>query len=344
MLVTGGAGFIGSHLIRDQLRADTEVTIICLDKLTYAGSLENLGDLPGSRRCHFVQGDVCDQELIQRLIAEHDVDTIVHLAAETHVDRSITDPGAFTRSNVLGTAAVLEAARLVWRDAQERKPRRRRFHHVSTDEVYGALEQDARAFTESSPFAPNSPYAASKAGSNHMVRAYHRTYEFPVVTSNSSNSYGPHQNEEKFVPTVVEACRRLASIPIYGDGSNRREWMYVEDHCRALDAVLRRGRGGETYNIGAGTELANLDLARRVCAIFDQIRPQHAPHDRLITFVSDRAGHDWRYAVDASRITRELGWRPREPLETGLRKTVEWFLARADRMALRPATGTPAGS
>ena len=343
MLVTGGAGFIGSNFIHDQLRTDPEVSIVCLDRLTYAGSLDNLGDLPGPPRYRFVQGDVCDRPLLERLLAEHDIDTIVHFAAETHVDRSITDPGAFTRTNVLGTQAALEAARLIWLEARARG-RGRRFHHVSTDEIYGALEPAAPAFAEASPFAPNSPYAASKAGSNHVVRAYHRTYGLPVVISNSSNNYGPCQNAEKFVPTVIAACRRGAPIPIYGDGSNRRDWMYVSDHCRALDAILRSGRTGETYNVGASEELANLELAKRVCALFDQIRRQHAPHDRLITFVPDRLGHDWRYAVDASKVRRELGWRPKETLESGLRKTIEWFLAYPDPAADTATAGTGAAA
>ncbi|MGH6895085.1 MAG: dTDP-glucose 4,6-dehydratase [Geminicoccaceae bacterium] len=327
MLVTGGAGFIGSNFIRHELRADPEVRVICLDKLTYAGSLDHLGGLPEAPRCRFVQGDVCEASLVRRLIADNDVDTVVHLAAETHVDRSITDPGAFVRTNVVGTSALLEAARLAWLDPPSDGQRRRRLHHVSTDEVYGALGAGAPAFTEASAYAPSSPYAASKAGSDHLVRAYHRTFGLPVVISNSSNNYGPRQNHEKLIPTVIEACRRRAPIPIYGDGSHRRDWLYVEDHCRALDAVLRSGRTGETYNVGAGEELANLDLARRICAIFDQMRPQDAPHDRLIAFVPDRPGHDWRYAVDSAKLTRELGWRPQESLETGLRNTIEWFLA-----------------
>jgi dTDP-glucose 4,6-dehydratase len=328
MLVTGGAGFIGSNFIRHELQTDPDLAVICLDKLTYAGSLEHLGGLPEAPRYRFVQGDVCDRSLVCRLLAD-DVDTVVHFAAETHVDRSITDPEAFVRTNVLGTAALLEAARLAWLGPAS-KGRSRRFHHVSTDEVYGALGEGAPAFTEASAYAPSSPYAASKAGADHLVRAYHRTYGLPVVISNSANNYGPHQNQEKLIPTVIAACRRLAPIPIYGDGSQRREWLYVEDHCRALDRVLRAGRIGETYNVGGGEELANLDLARRICAIFDRLRPQSAPHARLITFVPDRPGHDWRYAVDGAKLARELGWRPRERLDSGLRKTVAWFLARPE--------------
>jgi dTDP-glucose 4,6-dehydratase len=322
LLVTGGAGFIGSNFIRAQLGAHPELTIVCLDKLTYAGALANLGDLPEGR-FQFVRGDVCDHALVGRVLAEHEIDTIVHFAAETHVDRSITDPGAFARTNVLGTAAVLEAARLAWRGRDGR-----RFHHVSTDEIFGSLEAGAAPVTERAVFAPNSPYAASKAGSNHLVRAYYRTYGLPVVISNSSNNYGPRQNAEKLVPTVIAACHARAPIPIYGDGSNRRDWMYVADHCQALDAILRRGRTGETYNVGAGAELANLELARRICAMFDEVRPQAAPHERLIAFVPDRPGHDWRYAIDASKISRELGWRPRETLGSGLERTIAWFLAR----------------
>ena len=333
MLVTGGAGFIGSNFVRAELDLDPDLTVVCLDKLTYAAALENLGD-PPKRRHRLVQGDVCDQALVRRLLVEHEIDTVVHFAAETHVDRSIVDPEAFTRTNVLGTAAALEAARLAWRSGEGR-----RFHHVSTDEIYGTLEAGAPAVTETSPLAPNSPYAASKAASNHLARAYHRTYGLPVVIGNSSNNYGPRQHAEKFVPTVISACRRLAPIPIYGDGSNRRDWMYVADHCRALDAIVRSGHPGEIYNVGAGAELANLDLARRICAMFDQIRPEHAPHDRLIAFVPDRLGHDWRYAVDASKVRRELGWRPEETLKSGLEKTIAWFLARPDpAAAARPET------
>jgi dTDP-glucose 4,6-dehydratase len=335
MLVTGGAGFIGSNFIRYQLRTDPELAIICLDKLTYAGSLENLEDMPEPPRYRFVHGEVCDQDLVRRLLAEHDVDTVVHFAAETHVDRSITDPAAFVRTNVLGTAAPLEAARLVWLDPQGLGQKRaRRFHHVSTDEIYGALGPGAPAFTEASPYAPNSPYAASKAGADHVVRAYQRTYGLPVVITNSCNNYGPRQNREKFVPTVIEACRRRVPIPVYGDGSNRRDWLFVEDHCRALDLVLRRAETGAIYNVGAGQELANLELARRICAIFDRIRPQQGPHERLITFVPDRPGHDWRYAVDWSKLADDLRWRPQEELDTGLQKTVEWFLARPGRPSI----------
>ena len=328
MLVTGGAGFIGSNFIRYQLRSDPALAIVCLDKLTYAGSLANLGDMPGPPRYRFVHGDACDQDLVRRLLAEHEVDTIVHFAAETHVDRSITDPEAFVQANVVGTSGPLEAARRVWLGREVKRPFRSfRFHHVSSDEIYGALAAGEPAFTETRVYAPNSPYAASKAGSNHLVRAYQRTYGLPVVITNGCNTYGPHQNYEKFIPTVIDACRRRVSVPVYGDGSNRREWLYVEDHCRALDLVLRRAATGATFNIGAGTELANVELARRICAIFDEIRPQHAPHERLITFVPDRPGHDWRYAVDWSKLARELGWRPQEELDSGLRKTVEWFLA-----------------
>jgi dTDP-glucose 4,6-dehydratase len=335
MLVTGGAGFIGSNFIRYQLRTDPALTIVCLDKLTYAGSIENLGDMPGPPRYRFVHGDACDQDLVRRLLAEYEVDTIVHFAAETHVDRSITDPEAFVRANVVGTSGPLEAARRVWLEPDGKRPARScRFHHVSSDEIYGALAAGEPAFTETSVYAPNSPYAASKAGSNHLVRAYQRTYGLPVVVSNSSNNYGPHQNQEKFIPTVIEACRRRVPVPVYGDGSHRRDWIYVEDHCRALDLVLRRAETGAIYNIGAGQELANLELARRICAIFDRIRPQQGPHERLITFVPDRPGHDWRYAVDWSKLADDLRWRPQEELDTGLQKTVEWFLARPGRPSI----------
>lgn len=328
ILVTGGAGFIGSHLVRHLLRALPDVRIVNLDRLTYAGDLGRLEEAAENPRLTTVVGDICDRELVRRLLAEHDLDTVVHLAAESHVDRSITGPGEFVRTNVTGTYTLLDVCRELWVEGGRRPGVR--FHHVSTDEVYGTLGPGDPPFTEESRYAPNSPYSASKAASDHLVRAFHRTYGLPVVTSNSSNNYGPHQHGEKFIPTVIRSCLRGEPIPIYGDGSNVRDWLFVEDHCRALEAILLRGRTGETYLVGADQERANLEVAHAVCALVDGLRPAGAPHARLITRVADRPGHDWRYALDAGRLRRELGWRPEVDFDEGLRRTVEWAVARGE--------------
>jgi dTDP-glucose 4,6-dehydratase len=333
VLVTGGAGFIGCNFVRHLLAVDPDASIVTLDLLTYAGSLDNLRELPDPNRHVFVQGDICDRPLVDRLLREHQIDTIAHFAAESHVDRSIAGPAAFVQTNLVGTFTLLEAARAAWLDGKTAE--HRRFHHISTDEVYGTLKRDDPAFTETTPYAPNSPYSASKAGSDHLVRAYFHTYGLPVVTTNCSNNYGPFQHDEKFIPTVIRSCLLQQPIPVYGDGSNIRDWLYVEDHCRGVEAVIRQGRLGETYNIGGCNEWANLDIARLICKLLDQRRPEHAPHERLITFVTDRPGHDWRYAIDASRMDEELGWRPLETFETGIAKTVDWYLER------RAATPTP---
>jgi dTDP-glucose 4,6-dehydratase len=333
VLVTGGAGFIGCNFVRHLLAVDPDASIVTLDLLTYAGSLDNLRELPDPNRHVFVQGDICDRPLVDRLLREHQIDTIAHFAAESHVDRSITGPAAFVQTNLVGTFTLLEAARAAWLDGKTAE--HRRFHHISTDEVYGTLKRDDPAFTETTPYAPNSPYSASKAGCDHLVRAYFHTYGLPVVTTNCSNNYGPFQHDEKFIPTVIRSCLLQQPIPVYGDGSNIRDWLYVEDHCRGVEAVIRQGRLGETYNIGGCNEWANLDIARLICKLLDQRRPEHAPHERLITFVTDRPGHDWRYAIDASRMDEELGWRPLETFETGIAKTVDWYLERC------AATPTP---
>lgn len=333
VLVTGGAGFIGCNYVRVLLALDAEVSIVDLDALTYAGSLDNLQDLPDPSRHRFVQGDICDRPLIDRLLREHDIDTVVHFAAESHVDRSITGPGAFVQTNVVGTYTLLEACRQLWLGEQKLSKgdaaATRRFHHISTDEVYGTLGPDDPAFTETTAYAPNSPYSASKAGSDHLVRAYFHTYGLPVTTTNCSNNYGPWQNGEKFIPTVIRSCLEGRPIPVYGDGSNIRDWLYVEDHCRGIERVVRMGRLGETYNIGGCNEWRNIDIVRLICRLMDERRPAHAPHERLISFVTDRPGHDWRYAIDARRMEQELAWMPDESFETGIVKTVDWYLAAA---------------
>jgi len=328
MLVTGGAGFIGCNFVRYMLANDSGVRIINLDLLTYAGSLDNLKDLPDESRHTFVQGDICDRELIDRLLREHMIDTIVHFAAESHVDNSISGPEIFIKTNVMGTFTLLESARHYWQQEKKWDETECRFHHVSTDEVYGTLDKVAPAFTEKTPYAPNSPYSASKAGSDHLVRAYFHTYGLPVTTSNCSNNYGPYQHHEKLIPTIIRHCQARTNIPVYGDGSNIRDWLYVEDHCSGIDAVVRRGYLGEVYNIGGCNEWANIDIVKCICSLLDEHDPSCAPHDALISFVEDRAGHDWRYAIDAKKMLSELNWHPGETFETGIRKTVAWYLKR----------------
>jgi dTDP-glucose 4,6-dehydratase len=338
VLVTGGAGFIGSHLVRHLLASDPELEVVNLDLLTYAGDLRRLEGVNGHPRLETVVGDICDRPLVDRILADPRLDSILHLAAESHVDRSIAGPGEFIRTNVTGTFTLLEAARQAW--STPSGPRRDvQFVHVSTDEVYGQLRDDDPPFTETSPYAPNSPYAASKAAADHLARAYHRTWGLPVVTTNCSNNYGPFQHGEKFIPTVIRSCLDASPIPLYGDGSNVREWIHVEDHCTALDAVLRRGRPGSTYLVGTGDERPNLEVALAICGIMDELRPASAPHRRLVTFVTDRPGHDWRYALDPSRIRRELGWYPHRDFDSGLRGTVEWFVGNRIR-----TEGSGAGS
>ncbi len=333
LLVTGGAGFIGANFVHWLNAHDLSTRIVTLDALTYAGRRENLEGLADPARHRFVEGDICERALIEQLLEEEAIDTVVHFAAESHVDRSISDPDAFMRTNVMGTYSLLEACRRVWIAGRKLGPESCRFHHVSTDEVYGALGPDDPAFTEETAYAPNSPYSASKAASDHVVRAYYRTYNLGMTTTNCSNNYGPLQNGEKLIPTVIRACAEGTPIPVYGDGSNVRDWLYVEDHCIAIDAVLRGGRLGETYNIGGREELSNLDLVRAICRVMDDLRPRNAPHDRLIEFVKDRPGHDWRYAIDDRKIASELGWQPAENLESGLHKTVSWYLANPERLA-----------
>jgi dTDP-glucose 4,6-dehydratase len=333
VLVTGGAGFIGSNFVLEWF-SDPEVfaeRVINLDALTYAGNPENLAALRGNERHQFVHGDICDRALIDKLLAEHRPRAIVHFAAESHVDRSIHGPGAFIKTNVEGTFTLLEAARAYWNSLTSDDRAAFRFHHVSTDEVHGSLKPSDPAFTETNPYEPNSPYSASKAASDHLVRAWHHTYGLPVVTTNCSNNYGPYHFPEKLIPLMIVNALAGKPLPVYGDGQQIRDWLYVTDHCSAIRAVLARGRLGETYNIGGWNEKANIDIVRTICALLDELRPDPAgSYARLITYVKDRPGHDRRYAIDARKIERELGWRPAETFETGIRKTVGWYLANAD--------------
>jgi dTDP-glucose 4,6-dehydratase len=327
IVVTGGAGFIGSAVVR-QLINETDATVINVDKLTYAGDLESVAEVSGSPRYHFEKIDICDASALQRLFAEHRPDAVMHLAAESHVDRSIDGPGQFIQTNIVGTYTLLEAALAYWQRLSGEDRARFRFHHVSTDEVYGSLDRDDARFTEETPYQPNSPYSASKAASDHLVRAWHHTYGLPVVISNCSNNYGPYHFPEKLIPLMIIKALRGEPLPLYGTGDNVRDWLYVEDHARALWQVLHEGKVGEFYNIGAGNELTNLQVVRAICALLDELIPGSGfrPHANLIAFVADRPGHDKRYAIDATKITRELGWRPRETFESGLRKTVQWYL------------------
>jgi dTDP-glucose 4,6-dehydratase len=333
ILVTGGAGFIGVNFVRDWLAAIGE-PVVNLDALTYAGNLASLGDVMDDARHVFVRGDICDRALVDRLIATHRPRAIVHFAAESHVDRSIHGPGAFVRTNVEGTFTLLEAARAHWNTLPAGEREAFRFLQVSTDEVYGSLGPSDPAFSERNAYEPNSPYSASKAGSDHLVRAWHHTYGLPVLTTNCSNNYGPYQFPEKLIPLVIVNALAGKPLPIYGDGMNVRDWLYVGDHCSGIRAVLERGRVGETYNIGGWNEMPNIEIVRTICRLLDELRPDPAgPHERLITFVKDRPGHDRRYAIDASKIHRELGWKPEQTFTSGIRKTVQWYLHHADWVA-----------
>lgn len=328
VLVTGGAGFIGSNFVRYLLESEPGVQVVNLDALTYAGSLENLADLPGAERHHFVRGDICDRELVERLFEAYGIDTVVHFAAETHVDRSILGPGQFIQTNVVGTFTLLEAARKFWPGSGARRENYR-FHHVSTDEVFGSLKPGEPAWSEKTPYDPHSPYSASKASSDHLVRAYHHTYGLPVSITNCSNNYGPYQFPEKLIPLMILNAAEGKALPVYGDGRQVRDWLFVEDHCEAIHLVLTNGRMGETYNVGGNNQPANIEVVYQMCSLLDECRPdsQHAPHAQLIQYVDDRPGHDRRYAIDTGKINRELGWRPKESLGSGLQKTVEWYLA-----------------
>jgi dTDP-glucose 4,6-dehydratase len=326
ILLTGGAGFIGSNLVHHLLEVDASVRIITLDALTYAGNLGNLAKLPAPDRHTFVHGNICDAALVSALLEEHRIDTILHLAAESHVDRSITGPAAFVETNVNGTYTLLEAARGYWLDAQGWNEDQCRFCHISTDEVYGTLGADDPPWVEDLPYQPSSPYSATKAASDHLVHAYHRTYGLPVVITHGSNTYGPHQHPEKLLPVIIRSCRNGTPIPVYGDGSNIRDWLYVRDHCRGIEAAMRHGILGRHYNIGGDYERANIDTVCRICAALDAVHPSGAPHDRLISFVPDRPGHDWRYAMSTERAKTELGWKPETDFEDGLKRTIEWYM------------------
>ena len=330
ILVTGGAGFIGSNFVLDWL-ARSDEPVLNLDALTYAGNLRNLASLRGDARHVFVHGDIGDRALVERLLAGHRPRAVVHFAAESHVDRSIHGPAAFMKTNVEGTFALLEAARGYWGALAGDAKAAFRFLHVSTDEVYGSLGPGDAAFTEEHAYRPNSPYSASKAASDHLVRAWHHTYGLPVVTTNCSNNYGPYQFPEKLIPLMIVNALAGKPLPIYGDGMQVRDWLYVGDHCSGIRAVLERGRVGETYNIGGWNEKPNRDIVATICALLDALRPDPAgPHARLVTHVTDRPGHDRRYAIDARKIERELGWRPAETFDSGIRKTLRWYLDHPD--------------
>ena len=327
ILVTGGAGFIGSNFVLNWLAHHAE-PVVNLDALTYAGNLENLASLAHDPRHVFVQGDICDGNLVLQLLRTHTPRAIIHFAAESHVDRSILGPEAFVQTNIMGTFRLLEAARAYLADASEPVKQAFRFVHVSTDEVYGTLGPDDAAFTETHRIAPNSPYSASKAAADHLVRSYHHTYKLPVVTSNCSNNYGPYQFPEKLIPLIIHNALAGKPLPIYGDGMQMRDWLYVVDHCTAIEAALDKGRLGETYNVGGCNEQPNLVVVRTLCEILDELRPRAGggSYADQMTFVTDRPGHDRRYAIDASKIMRELGWKPAETFATGIRKTVEWYV------------------
>ena len=331
ILVTGGAGFIGSNFVLQWIEK-TGTPVINLDLLTYAGNPANLASLTGDARHSLVRGDICDSDLVGSLLREHQPTAIVHFAAESHVDRSIADPGAFIRTNVQGTYTLLDQARRYWSSRDESDRQAFRFLHVSTDEVYGSLGPDDPAFSETTPYAPNSPYAASKAASDHLVRAYHHTFHMPVVTTNCSNNYGPFQFPEKLIPLVILNALAGKPLPVYGDGSNVRDWLFVEDHCSAIRAVLERGRVGEVYNIGGNSERKNIDVVQTICDLVDEFRPDASIGSRrkLIAFVADRPGHDRRYAINANKLKNELGWQPAARFEEGLRKTVAWYLEHSD--------------
>lgn len=341
VLVTGGAGFIGSNFVRFLLQNEPEAIVVTLDALTYAGSLENLKDIPDKDRHFFVHGDINDRFLVDGLLRRYRIDTIVHFAAETHVDRSIWAPNQFIQTNIVGTYTLLEAARSYWLEDAEIPIDEVRFHHISTDEVFGSLEIGAPAFNESTPYAPNSPYAASKAASDHLVRAYGHTYGLPYSITNCSNNYGPYQFPEKLIPLMITNALEGKPLPVYGDGKQIRDWLYVEDHCEAIWLVIRKGKVGETYTVGGNNQPTNLLVVNTLCEILDEALPdsQYKPHESLIQFVADRPGHDRRYAMDITKIQRELGWRPRHSLAEGLLLTVEWYLSHQDWVQLIRSRG-----
>ncbi|ELP54392.1 dTDP-glucose 4,6-dehydratase [Microcystis aeruginosa TAIHU98] len=330
IVITGGAGFIGSNFVHHWCENYPEDRVIVLDALTYAGNLHNLATLKDRNNLRFLQGDICDRALVDELFASENIDTVAHFAAESHVDRSILGPGAFVQTNVVGTFTLLESFRQHW--LSNHQPDNYRFLHVSTDEVYGSLGLDDPAFTETTPYAPNSPYSASKAGSDHLARAYFHTYGMPTIITNCSNNYGSYHFPEKLIPLMCINILLGKPLPVYGDGQNVRDWLYVRDHCQALDTVIHKGKAGETYNIGGNNEVKNIDLVRMLCDLMDELAPDLPvkPAQNLITFVRDRPGHDRRYAIDATKIRTELGWQPEETVEGGLRKTIQWYLDHRD--------------
>ena len=328
VLVTGGAGFIGSNFVRYLLAKEPQARLINLDLLTYAGSKANLQNLPNEDNHIFIHADIRDQDTIHEIFNRFTIDTVVHFAAESHVDRSILGPAAFVETNIVGTFVLLEEAKLHWMGEMDEK----RFHHVSTDEVFGSLSPESPAFNETTPYDPRSPYSASKASSDHLVRSYFHTYGLPITITNCSNNYGPYQYPEKLIPVIITNCLEGKSIPVYGDGKQIRDWLYVLDHCAAIHQVLLKGRIGETYNIGGNNQPTNLEIIHQICEILDDLLPEspHRPHKNLISFVKDRPGHDRRYAMDISKVSTELGWMPTESLNTGLKKTIKWYLANQD--------------
>lgn len=326
ILVTGGAGFIGGNFVHRMIRRG-DTTLVNLDALTYAGNLETLASVNGNPKHNFVLGSIGDQSLVDYLLDRYQPDAIVNFAAESHVDRSIDGPGAFIQTNVVGTFGLLQSAKKYWQQLEPTKQKAFRFLHVSTDEVYGSLGHEGK-FTETTPYQPNSPYSASKAASDHLVRAYHHTYGLPVLTTNCSNNYGPYQFPEKLIPLMILNGLSGKPLPVYGNGMNIRDWLYVDDHCSAIETVLEKGKLGEVYNVGGNNEKTNMDVVETLCALLDELVPNaaHRPHRSLVKFVTDRPGHDLRYAIDASKIKNQLGWEPQETFETGLRKTVQWYL------------------
>lgn len=326
MLVTGGAGFIGSNFIRYVLANEPHINIVNVDKLTYAGTLDNLKKLPHPERHCFIQGDIINAEFVHHVMMHHHIDTIVHFAAESHVDRSIATPAPFVETNVMGTLVLLEAARHHWLDVKRYEKLDCRFHHVSTDEVYGSLNIDDSAFTENTVYNPRSPYSATKAGSDHLVRSYYHTYGLPITISNCSNNYGPYQHQEKFIPTVIRSCLNWQRIPIYSTGKNIRDWLYVDDHCNGIMTIVKKGKVGKSYNIGGNAEWQNIAIARYICHLLDELLPRIESYETLLEFVRDRLGHDFRYALNTTKINSELGWIAQETLQSGMNKTIKFYL------------------
>ncbi len=327
VLVTGGAGFIGSNFIHHLLRIDSKVEIVNLDLLTYAGDVKHLSGVEDPSRHKFVHGDICNQQLVRDILRGHEIDTIVHFAAESHVDRSIDGPAIFVKTNLEGTSLLLEEARIYWQEERSLSATDCRYHQISTDEVYGSLDRESASFTECSNYAPNSPYSASKAGADFLVRSYWKTYGLPVTISCCSNNYGPFQHQEKLIPTVIKCCLEKKSIPVYGDGSNIRDWLHVSDHCGAVDRIIRYGKVGETYNIGGNSEISNIDLIHQICEILNTVVPSDLPNGYagLIEFTQDRPGHDWRYSIDYNKLRIQLNWNPEFSFSAGLKSTVEMY-------------------